>query len=295
MRVPAPYDASSSNVLVHDVYVAHHIHRLLQIPVRMESFVTARYSACGANERGHVPFDVVVINLQERNDRRERIRSELAKAGASATRFVAKMGADAPEWLVTATWDSTLNSQFDVNTLAQASIRMSLGERGCAMSHSLLWAIVARRSDDASPLLILEDDVTIVSSTFCADTARCVAAIEAEFEPASRNVVLYIGAHVAKWGSQRTKSVAPNLGIREAEYTWQTSSYIVWPVTARILLSALPVDCPIDCYMSKHTMQRRVRSFVVVPHIVAQRFPYADGDIAHTNVFVQKDNVGAQA
>lgn len=35
-------------------------------------------------------------------------------------------------------------------------------------------------------------------------------------------------------------------GLREAEYVYQTSSYIIWPAAARKLLTELPIDGPAD-------------------------------------------------
>ena len=35
----------------------------------------------------------------------------------------------------------------------------------------------------------------------------------------------------------------PVMKLREAEYLWQTSSYIIWPAAAKALLARLPIDC----------------------------------------------------
>ena len=73
--------------------------------------------------------------------------------------------------------------------------------------------------------------------------------------------------------------------LREAEYLWQTSSYIIWPAAAKMLLSRLPIDCPTDCYISKLVLEGYVTAVVACPALAEQRDPYAKGDIKHTNIY----------
>ena len=81
------------------------------------------------------------------------IELNLHAVGMSALRFQALKGPDVAETLVTRTWDSTVNSQFDVKTLP-AILHMSPGERGCAASHAHLWQQVASLPLDSPPLLV---------------------------------------------------------------------------------------------------------------------------------------------
>lgn len=267
------------------------LERLLQLPVLIEPFHQVMQPSCGIDGHGLQPFETVVINLKKREDRRQHMRSQLAAAHLSAVRFEAQTGADAPDWAVTTTWDSTLNSKFDDKTVPHPRLAMTPGERGCAMSHALLWAAIACRPDDARPLLILEDDVELLSPTFGAETAALVASVEATFLPAEREVVLYVGAHVPKWRSRRAFPVLPGRVLREADYAWQTSSYLIWPAAARALLAAMPIDCPVDNYMSKFFLEHSLRALVCLPNIAAQSSPYRDGDILHSNVFKPRVSV----
>jgi hypothetical protein len=100
-------------------------------------------------------------------------------------------------------------------------------------------------------------------------------------------VVLYVGCEVTQWRDQRRIVVEgpPMLKLREAEYVWQTSSYILWPAAARMLLSRLPIDCPTDCYISKLVLEGYITAVVACPQIAEQRDPYAKGDIKHTNIY----------
>lgn len=266
-------------------YVPTIAEQLLQLPILIEPFHQVRHPSCGFDEHGVWPFETVIVNLRTREDRRQHMRSQLAAAQLCATRFEAQTGADAPEWAITTTWDSTLNSRFDDKTVPHPRLAMTPGERGCAMSHALLWAAVACQPDDAPPLLILEDDVELLSPTFGAEAASLVASIEATFAPAEREVVLYVGAHVPQWRSRRAFPVLPGRVLREADYAWQTSSYLIWPAAARTLLGAMPIDCPVDNFLSKHFLEHRLRALVVLPNLAAQSSPYRDGDILHSNVF----------
>ena len=64
---------------------------------------------------------------------------------------------------------------------------------------------------------------------------------------------------VVRWRDQRRVIVEgpPQAKLREAEYLWQTSSYILWPAAAKELLSHLPIDSPTDCYISKLVLEGR--------------------------------------
>jgi len=100
-------------------------------------------------------------------------------------------------------------------------------------------------------------------------------------------VILYVGCEVVQWRDSRRVVVEgpPVMKLREAEYLWQTSSYIIWPAAAKELLAHLPIDCPTDCYISKLVLEGFVTAVVASPCLVEQRDPYAKGDIKHTNVY----------
>ena len=73
--------------------------------------------------------------------------------------------------------------------------------------------------------------------------------------------------------------------LREAEYLWQTSSYILWPAAAKELLSHLPIDSPTDCYIAKLVLEGKITAVVATPALAEQRDPYEKGDIKHTNIY----------
>merc|ERR1711971_466115 len=97
-------------------------------------------------------------------------------------------------------------------------------------------------------------------------------------------VVLYVGGEVMAWRDEK-HAIKLDPGLREAEYVYQTSSYILWPAAARKLLTCLPVDGPVDVYLSRLFLERKLRAVVARPRLAVQAAPYENGNIDHTNVF----------
>ena len=102
---------------------------------------------------------------------------------------------------------------------------------------------------------------------------------------------------MTQWRDSRRVVVEgpPVMKLREAEYLWQTSSYILWPAAARVLLSSLPVDSPTDCYISKLVLGGHITAMVACPQIAEQRDPYEKGDIKHTNIYNWEEEKVAKA
>jgi len=72
--------------------------------------------------------------------------------------------------------------------------------------------------------------------------------------------------------------------VREAEYLWTTVAYVIWPEGARKLLSALPVDQPVDNFMATLIAAHRLQGFAVVPPLVVQAKSWnVDSDVAHSD------------
>ena len=235
-------------------------------------------------------MDTVYINLTKREDRKKLIQTEMRNQGLKgARRFPAKTGDEVNDKAVARSWHSGLNCLFDKKTIP-AMHTMSKGERGCSGSHVALWKQCARKDDHTKPMLVLEDDAVLWerSGVFFPEMChRLIAAAEQMYDVATEPLILYVGCEVTSWRDSRRVVVEgpPVMKLREAEYLWQTSSYILWPAAARALLARLPVDCPTDCYISKLVLEGYITAVVACPHIAEQRDPYAKGDIKHTNIY----------
>jgi hypothetical protein len=251
--------------------------------------------------RPHGGFVCCYINLASRKDRRAAMEACLAEAGlAEAERVEAVMGADVATSVVVTHWDTTLNARFDRNCTVQKALAMSAGERGCGASHVKLWE---RCVASGVPLLVLEDDLHF-SRTYAggalppvATSVRAlVSAIEAGLEPAERTFLLYLGAEAevrkgspslrgqqASWAARAVSGVVP-CALREAEWAWQTHAYVVWPQAAAVLLAGLPMDAPVDVYLSRHFHQRTLCGLVCEPILATQIDPYHGGDVEHSSL-----------
>tara|TARA_B100000795_G_scaffold1224_1_gene852 strand:- start:891 stop:2123 length:1233 start_codon:yes stop_codon:yes gene_type:complete len=252
--------------------------------------------------------DCVYINLDSRPDRNESIEAELSREGASrapprlhiaavhsptapcvwagikAKRLSALTGADAPDAVVSRTWDTTVNAKYDPTTIKTGRVSLTPGERGCSMSHAVLWARCAAQGDSGPPLLVVEDDLILKDGA-----GEMVQKLVTHFEktnpiPAQRLCLLYLTGDVAEWRHPRSQSVesCPQVKLREAEYIWQTACYVIWPAAARRLLASLPVDGPVDNFISRHTLSSHVCALVTQPKLAWQNAPYEEGDIAHS-------------
>ena len=228
-------------------------------------------------------FSIAVINLATRPDRLAKVSAQLAHQGMEAVRLEAVTGAGASEDVVGRVWDSTLNSRYDTKTVP-ARLRLSDGERGCAASHVMLWAVTAERRDDDLPTLILEDDV-VLCEHFKSRCSSIVTDINLTIPPSERFLLVYVGGEVAAWRADDAFARVDGTLLREAEYVWQTSSYLIYPAAARWLMQQLPVDCPVDNFLSKQFLAGGMRALIAVPALAWQAAAYSQGDIVHTNVY----------
>ena len=83
------------------------------------------------------------------------------------------------------------------------------------------------------------------------------------------------------------------VALRDAEYVWQTGSYLVWPAAAKLLIESLPVDAPVDNFLSKHVYERNLRALVCWPLPAMQEAPH-EGDVVRSG-FPQTAGAPAEA
>lgn len=238
----------------------------------------------------HIADDIeaIVINLERRPDRMAGCEARLREfcPGLRYSRFIATDGRETaiPDSEAVRKWHTGRNVVYqklramrkgwdDLDSYTERELELSPGERGCASSHIRAWRhCVEQAHGTEKPLLVLEDDA--------APTADFWPLLRGALEalPADAHV-LYLGySQAADW----KREISPELV--ESEYVWTTVGYIVWPAGARILLSKLPVDQPVDNYMAALNAAGDVKAYCVRPKVVKQAEPWnVNSDVAHSD------------
>lgn len=98
-----------------------------------------------------------------------------------------------------------------------------------------------------------------------------------------------VSGDVMAWRDE-SHSLKLGYGLRECEYVYQTSSYVLWPAAARKLLSELPIDGPADVRSPAHPLaaspahpRPRTRRLVAPrPRRSSSRASYSNASCAHS-------------
>lgn len=214
----------------------------------------------------------LVINLARRTDRWSRVSEKLQNLGVKFIRWEATDGQreDAPEELVAKWWTHgsiPVGEDFgkwwdeDIHVLLHrdyCAVKMSAGERACAMSHIRAWM----SHGEASPLMVFEDDAEPYDD-FVEITSLAIQALK-EDEPPD---LLFLGwGHWTSWRrcAARFEHEHAHYRILEAEAPLCCHAYIMWPTCAKKLLERLPVDAPFDHWIEKACMDRTIISYCLV-------------------------------
>mmetsp|Transcript_52864 Transcript_52864/g.123704 ORF Transcript_52864/g.123704 Transcript_52864/m.123704 type:complete len:457 (-) Transcript_52864:146-1516(-) len=236
-------------------------------------------------------LQTIVVNLERRPDRMKDVSTRLDQncMGLPYTRFRAtdgKMQSISTDE-VSLSWHTACNVHYqrlrsirkgwnDLDTYQECRLPMSPGERGCSSSHIRAWRYCVERSRrfgcENSPVLVLEDDAA-PTVDFVPVLSKAMAALPSDAH------ILYLGySQAADWRREITPELA------EAEYVWTTVGYIIWPAGARILLSQLPVDAPVDNWMASLCARGKIKSYCVRPKIVRQAEGWnVNSDVAHSD------------
>eukprot|EP00413_Alexandrium_margalefii_P031074 CAMPEP_0204561550 /NCGR_PEP_ID=MMETSP0661-20131031/33240_1 /ASSEMBLY_ACC=CAM_ASM_000606 /TAXON_ID=109239 /ORGANISM="Alexandrium margalefi, Strain AMGDE01CS-322" /LENGTH=365 /DNA_ID=CAMNT_0051568967 /DNA_START=88 /DNA_END=1185 /DNA_ORIENTATION=+ len=230
----------------------------------------------------------IVVNLDRRPDRMEGCAARLQKncPGLQFVRFAATDGRATAieESEVGTSWNTARNVVYqkvravrkgwdDLDTYQVRQLELSPGERGCSSSHIRAWQhCLELAGDSEKPLMVLEDDAA-PTPEFAATLHRALAALPADAH------LLYLGySQAADW----RREVSPELV--ESEYVWTTVGYIVWPAGARLLLSHLPVNEPVDNWMAALCAEGDIKAYCVQPKIVHQADAWnVNSDVAHSD------------
>jgi len=159
----------------------------------------------------------------------------------------------------------------DLHTYHERKLDLSPGERGCSASHIQAWRHCLATGTD-KPLLVLEDDAAPMPD-FAGILTRALEALPSEAH------ILYLGySQAAEW----RRELSPELV--ESEYVWTTVGYMIWPAGARLLLSQLPIDQPVDNWMANLCAKNKLKAYCVRPKLIRQSDAWNCGsDIRHSD------------
>lgn len=233
-------------------------------------------------------LQAIIINLDRRSDRFEGCvrRLETYCPWLRHMRFSATDGRQAtiPLEEASTSWHTARNVVYqkkrairkgwnDLDTYQERHLSLSPGERGCSSSHIRAWRYCLEHAGDTNkPLLVLEDDAAPIEG-FTSILNRAMHSLPGDAH------VLYLGySQAAEWRRQVSHEVA------ECEYVWTTVGYIIWPAGARILLSRLPVDQPVDNWMACLCAEGAITAYCTTPKIVRQAEAWnVNSDVAHSD------------
>eukprot|EP00435_Cladocopium_sp_Y103_P073404 s178_g43.t1 len=233
----------------------------------------------------------LVINLARRRDRWTEVENRLQHIkGLDFERLEAVDGTLDPIGTseVGQSWTTAANWHYVTRTFKGGKkcgyqvkeLQLTIGERGCAASHVMAWQ---RCCAWRKPILVLEDDAR-PTGTFAKTLSKALKEVRR-----SSPHVLWLGyVQAAPW----RRRVGPT--VREAEYLWTTVAYILWPAGARKLLAELPVNQPVDNFMSHLMAARKLRGFAIVPKVVSQAKGWnEDNDVVHSDDAAWAQDCGA--
>jgi len=250
--------------------------------------------------QGLQKLSAIVVNLDRRPDRLVDCQNKLTQhcPWLDSQRFRASDGKldVITENDVTLSWNTARNVQYqklratrkgwnDLDSYKVKDLDHSPGERGCSASHIRAWKhCFDSAGDTEKPLLVIEDDAA-PTENFTEVLERALAVLPGDAH------ILYLGySQAADWRREISADVV------EAEYVWTTVGYIIWPAGARILLSRLPVDQPVDNWMATACAAGALKSYCVRPKIIRQAEDWnvnsdvghsdeVDSDITHSDIF----------
>jgi GR25 family glycosyltransferase involved in LPS biosynthesis len=235
---------------------------------------------------GRMP--VLIVNLNSRYDRWE--RTSVRFMGMSILdpsvclevgRYVATNGEKDPisDSLVTTQWKTERNRQYVGKGTwydrVDNELKLTAGERGCAASHIRLWKQISKQK---GPSVILEDDAVPVSG-FAKKLKKAFQEVPKDAD------ILYLGysrPDKAPWRREIGNYIA------EVDYVWTTVAYVIWPAGARKLLERLPVDSPVDNFMSWASHENKTKAYATISPIIKQEAPWGfASDVQHSDEMSQ--------
>merc|ERR1719456_1987231 len=232
---------------------------------------------------GRIPMEVV--SLSNRYDRWDRMAIRWngmmlmhPEVCIDMNRFDATNGAKdpIPLKLVTKTWNTARNRKYVGNGTwydkVDDTLELTPGERGCAASHVRLWKKVAKMD---GPAILVEDDAIPVDG-FATKLIQGLKDVPKDAD------LLYLG--YSKPDKAPWKREIPGTDLAQAEYVWTTVGYMIWPSGAKKLLQRLPVDSPVDNYMSWASHENVTKVYAFKTPLIKQELPWnLASDVEHSD------------
>jgi glycosyl transferase family 25 len=184
--------------------------------------------------------------------------------------------------MVSKMWSTERNRKYVGNGTwydrVDDTLELTAGERGCAASHIRFWKKAARGTE---PIVVVEDDA-VPSKDFAQKLKLAMKEVPADAD------LLYLGyskPDKAPWRKEVGESIV------QADYVWTTVGYVVWPKGARKLLARLPIDSPVDNFMSWATHTNHTVAYAVKNSIINQEAPWnLASDVSHSDEISQHRN-----
>lgn len=206
----------------------------------------------------------VVINLDKRVDRLNDLLNHLKIKGIDIFRYPAISDIKCIDSnFVTYLWNNELHSKF--YNRVPTIVEMSTGERGCSMSHLRIWLTLYKSKSNY--VFILEDDVRLV------DNFTVLLDFYSNFLPNDFDIFCLDFIHV-------TKPIPINKYINKAKYFYHTGAYIMTYKCVEKILNYLPIDSPLDHYLSKLAFYNAINIYMPIKPLIYQT--KSDSDIIHT-------------
>lgn len=223
----------------------------------------------GPSTAGHHRLRLaLVINLARRQDRWQRMYRHLRTSRELINYAIERLEAvDGQQSLDFAQMvvNGTLRQRAFESVMSQRrriwGQELTAGAVGCLFSHAKAWERALNLNES---VLVLEDDVELLSPAFDALFSRALKQLPANFG------LLYLGDMAKDNETIRKTTYSANL-MRLSRPLWGTYAYVVSPLAARrLLLHMYPADVQVDSYIKQvaDLYDAEMPNFVVAQDIV---------------------------
>lgn len=207
-----------------------------------------------------------VINLKKRSDRWRNISDQSKKHNIKLIKFEAFSPDEKIEYKdIKDKWNYPSFDQLGNFYPYHITASLSDGEKCCIMSHIYLWKYVINNNMD--DMLIFEDDI-IIDNDFNRQIKKYKKELPNDYD-----------LFMIDYNNVITPTKLTN-NLYKLRYAYNTGAYLISNKGARKALSYLPVDSPIDHFLSRLSNKKLLN--IYIPRVsFAKQLPISS-DIIHT-------------